>query len=294
MTDIPLQTSYLGNKYEKSNMKIIICGTHNNRLECFFTKINKNNNYVSKKFNNCAIIKCYKHDNFVRFNMIYQGEKYGSSNISCINSNCWNIREFNNYFNSLTSYSYNINIPDNVEIFFIRHAEGIHNRANLFQHIFTNLFDPSLTEDGVLQAERAGVFLKGYLNYTNLQINFNASHLIRTQQTIGIIMMKMNQNKNIYIVPCAHEIIYTGTGDCDDSLLQYIPIQSNTPKCSYSNMSDECKTLTKFSINEDLYKNQKFYLNWEYYMNYYKNNKKCHETNILEEILNNNEYYSNQ
>jgi hypothetical protein len=280
---------YIGNKYENNNTRVIICGTHNNRLECFFTKINKNNNYISKSFNNCVIIKCYKYNNNVRFNMIYQGEKYNSNNMLCTNSNCWNINEFNNYFNSINTYSINIDIPNNTEILLIRHAEGIHNRAYLLENIFKNMIDPSLTEDGLYQAERAGTYLKSYLNRISTNnIFFTASHLIRTQQTIGIIMKQMNINKTIYIVPCIHEIIYTGSGDSDNSLLQYLPIPSNNPKCNFLNMNDKCKLLNKFSINEDLYKKRNITipLDWNYYMKFYKLNKKCSDTNIITEILN--------
>ena len=49
-------SSYISN-YNNNNTRILIVGTHNNRLECFFSKHHPGFN--SKYFKNCAIIKCY-------------------------------------------------------------------------------------------------------------------------------------------------------------------------------------------------------------------------------------------
>ena len=79
--------TYIGNLSSNSNpINIIICGTHNNRLECFFAKLNKNNkSYVSKVFNNCVIIRCFKINGMVKFNMIYEGELSNDTTQSCFN-----------------------------------------------------------------------------------------------------------------------------------------------------------------------------------------------------------------
>ena len=265
-----------------NNTNIILCGTHNNRLECYFYNLNKNNDYPKKKFNNCVIIKCYKINNNVKFKMIYEGESNGDnigslcSNSLNLNNSCWDIVSFNNYF---SKYSYNINLPNNTEIYLIRHALGVHNKMNTFQKITNIKKDSPLDISGVYQAERAGIFLKGYINnfYNNAQIYYTASHLIRTQQTIGIIMKMIGALKSIYIVPCSHEIVYIN--NCDSSLLDLIPIAINMPNCTSN--SGSCGKLTILSnINININ------INWDYYMEFYKSNKKCQDTNIVNEIIN--------
>jgi hypothetical protein len=266
-----------------TNTNIILCGTHNNRLECYFKSINKD--YPNKAFNNCVIIKCYKDiNNNVKFNMIYEGESTGDDKISIcsLTNGCWDIVSFNNYFNN---YSYNINLPNNTEIYLIRHALGVHNKMNVVQKIFNTKKDSILDIMGIDQAERAGLFLKGYIkkfykNITMSSISFMASHLIRTQQTIGIIMKMLEIKDTIYIVPCSHELIFSN--NCDSSILEYIPIASNMPNCT--NNSGTCNMLTNFS-NIERYNTYSININWDYYMEFYKLNKKCKDTNIISEII---------
>jgi hypothetical protein len=262
-----------------SNTNIILCGTHNNRLECYFYNLNKNNNYPKKSFNNCVIIKCYRINNDVKFKMIYEGESNGNNVGSLcskslnLNNGCWDIVSFNNYFNN---YSYNINIPNNTEIYLIRHAMGVHNKMNLLQKVTNINIDSPLHIDGTYQAERAGIFLKGYINnfYKNAHVIYTASHLIRTQQTIGIIMKMIGILESIYIVPCSHEIVYIN--NCDSSLLDLIPVASNIPNCTSN--SGTCGQLLLNNMNN-------ISINWDYYMDFYKSNKKCQETDIVNEII---------
>jgi hypothetical protein len=274
------------------NKKIIISGTHNNRLECFFNKYL----YKSKHFSNCAIIRCYTDVNTnisrVCFSLIYTGDHN--------NSSYWLLDEFNNNFKTK---KFNINLAEDTEIFLIRHGKGIHNNGDslldkLYYHSLSenNVIDPSLDRRGVDQAKAAGKFLNGYLNnYINSKIYFTASHLIRTQQTVGLIMEQMNLKSSIYIAPCTHEIIYIkpqvipqgiSNDDCDCSLLQNIPVRSNTPKCNIDNM---CPSLTKF-CHTDCYNTNPIPLNWDYYKLFYtqsefKSNEKCCNTNMIHQII---------
>ncbi len=255
-----------------NNKKIILCGTHNNRLECFFNTINKNNNYINKGFNNCVIIKCYHNNNKVKFKMIYEGETYnGTSDIVslCSNNMCWDIISFNNYFEN---YSYNINLPKDTEIFLIRHGLGIHNKMNILKKIINIKNDPELDTIGIDQSKRAGIFLNGYFKnfYRNITIKYTASHLIRTQQTIAGIMRELEkQNSTIYIVPCSHEISFSNT--CDASVLNKIPVGLNKPNCTSN--EGTCNKLNDININ------------WDYYMEFYKLEKKCQDTNMVNEII---------
>ncbi len=255
------------------NKKIILCGTHNNRLECFLNNININNNYPNKSFNNCVIIKCYRERDNTKFKMIYEGETYnGTSNIVSLCSNplgkanrCWDIVSFNIYFNN---YSYDINLPVDTEIYLIRHGLGVHNKMNILQKFINAQNDPPLDVIGIEQAKRAGIFLNGYFKnfYKNINIIFTASHLIRTQQTIAEIIKVFNNKDSIYIIPCIHEISFSNS--CDTSLLNKIQLPSNSPNCTSNEGS--CSKLNDININ------------WNYYMNF---NNKCQDTNMINIIL---------
>ena len=106
-----------------------------------------------------------------------------------------------------------------------------------------------------------------------------ASNLIRTQQTIGVIMKMLDRVNNIYIVPCAHELNYVSEY-CDGHLFQKIPILSNIPKCIDN--TNSCNLLTNFSkVNR--YNNYNVDINWDYYMN---NNIDCINTNMMYQIIN--------
>ena len=263
------------NDYKNNQKNIILCGTHNNRLECYFKNIN--NNFPNKFFNNCVIIKCYRINNKVKFSMIYEGE-----DIYNLNNN-WDILSFNQYINN---FSYDIDLPNNTEIFLIRHALGVHNKMNLLEKVFNLKIDSQLDNIGFEQAERAGIFLRGYLKnfYDNNKLFFMASHLVRTQQTIGIIMKMLELinsiNQRLFIVPCSHEL-NNSSNNCDASILEYIPIASNIPRCKNNN--NDCNLLTNFPKK---YNNYKVDINWDYYMNFYKSNKKCQNTNMIAEIIN--------
>lgn len=261
------------NKY--NNKKILLCGTHNNRLECFFNNLNKTNNYPNKSFNNCVIIKCYK-DQKVKFKMIYEGETYnGTSNdtksisLCKIYNKCWDIVSFNNYFDNF-SYDNYINLPNDTEIFLIRHGLGIHNKMNILQKIINTKNDSELDAIGIDQAKRAGIFLNGYFNnfYTNTSIKYTASHLIRTQQTIAEIMKGLQKIDTIYIIPCTHEISFSS--NCDASFINKIQPASNIPNCT--NNEGSCNKLNDININ------------WDYYMEFYRLNKKCQDTNMINEL----------
>ncbi len=269
--------------YKKElNKKIIISGTHNNRLECFFNK------YLSKRkhFSNCAIIRCYDYN---RISLIYSGDHY--------NNSYWLLDEFNSLCENINLGS-DINIPEDTEIFLVRHGKGIHNHdqsllEKIYYYSFTETKDPSLDQIGVRQAQAVGKFLKNYIdnNYDNSKIYFTASHLIRTQQTIGLIMEQMNFKSPIYIAPCTHELIYIKQeiigSNCDCSILQNVPIKTNTPNCDINNM---CPSLNKF-CHTDCYNTNPISLNWDYYKLFYsqsesKTNQKCCNSNMIYQIIN--------
>jgi hypothetical protein len=251
---------------------IILCGTHNNRLLCFFN--NLTNNKLGS-FNNCIIIRCFKINNETHFEMIYEGEMIENNDVCANllqNKGCWNKDSFNEFFIGKT---FDITIPNNTEIFLIRHALGVHNKMSIMEKIFNHKKDSELDVIGYGQAERAGKFLKSYLENKNInKIYFMASPLVRTQQTIGIIMNNININNNIYIVPCTHEL-NTHNSKCYTSLLELIPVPSNTPLCR--NGDNGCDILRLYPGNIKLV--------WKYYEAFYNSNKKCKDTNMITEII---------
>ena len=274
--------SSINNNYNNNN--IILCGTHNNRLACYFSNLNKDNNYPNKNFNNCVIIRCFRENNKVKFNMIYEGETTDENknlikSLCSMSDGCWDIVSFNNYFNN---YSYDINLPPNTEIFLIRHGLGVHNKMNLLNKIINTKIDSQLDPIGLQQATRAGIFLKGYLNMNinnSKNIILTASHLMRAQQTIAIIMKMLVIKKPIYISPCSHEI-NVGSQDCDSTILEILPVASNIPTCT----NNTCGKLNVFS-DPNILDNYEVNLNWDYYMEFNKSNK-CQNTNMVAEIIN--------
>ncbi len=254
---------------------IIINGNHNNRLKCFFYKFNKD----SKNFSNCAIIRCYRDENSnVKFSMIYSGDY--------IDSSCWTLDEFNKSFDNI---NIKINLPDNTEILLIRHGKGIHNHNALLERIYyysisdQNVIDPSLDKTGVSQAVSAGKFLELFFNknYNKPDIYFTASHLIRTQQTVGLIMQELKIKKTIHISPCTHEILYISKNDCECLDLGNKFIPANTPNCDINNM---CESLNKF-CHTDCYNTNSIPLNWDYYKLFYNSKEKCCNNNMIEQII---------
>ncbi len=262
-------------KIKNPNIKIIISGTHNNRLECFFNKYT----LKSKHFNNCCIIKINRIIDNICASIIYSGDY--------IDSSCWTLDEFNKEFENI---NININLPEDTEIYLVRHGKGIHNSysgESLLEKIYNkNIKDPSLDKIGVEQAKAAGKFLNGFINYYNSpKIYFTASHLIRTQQTVGLIMEQMNIKLPIYIAPCTHELIYIKSDiikiDCDCSSIQNVPVNTNTPICNLDNM---CPLLTKY-CHTNCYNTNPIPLNWDYYKLFYKTDQKCCNNNMLHQII---------
>ncbi len=254
---------------------IILCGTHNNRLECFFKSIEKD--YPNIAFNNCVIIRCYNENDKLKFRMIYEGEDNQSKHLFI--KNAWTIETFNFFFSNRNYNNNIIKLPKNTDVLLIRHALGVHNKMSLLEKMFNFKKDSQLDVIGIEQSERAGIFLRHHLKSKKLY--FMASHLIRTQQTIAVIMKMLDILQTIYIVPCAHELNLVIGNNCDCNILQKFPIPSNMPKCRNNNNS--CDKLTNYS-GVSMYNNYTVNINWDYYNNF-SNNNNCQNTTILEQNI---------
>jgi hypothetical protein len=216
---------------------IIIAVTHNNRLQCFFTKLFKklkqDTRYTNLKFKNCAIIRCYseKINNGIstKFQMIYEGELGNKKS----EKNYWSINGINN-FNNESSFKDGIKIngptyelyklykiPLDTEIYLVRHGEGYHN-IKMKQKIIgiirdlskkkyvenraneNEIKDAILNDSGWKQAKKAGDKLIETINNIkndNTQFYYVASELRRTMETSLILQIMIQRKLNKIDIP---------------------------------------------------------------------------------------------
>jgi hypothetical protein len=236
-------------------------------------------NYHNKRFKNCCVL-LLKYDAISRntiANILYEGEidekeKRDKSKYYTKND-----------FNSENLYSTKLIIPENINIFIIRHAQGYHNLNHSFlkklvknTKVLLNLSeenqmkDPQLTDDGINQATKCGIFLNDYIKSNELDINnflCFCSILYRTRQTIKYILSNCNLNiTDIYVLPCNHEL----------STIYNEKENINYGRCKYTSEQEiyECKHIT--NIN-------KININWNYYIYFKENMNMCFDTNIIYE-----------
>jgi hypothetical protein len=174
----------------ENNKKYVFIATHDNRLQCFFSKLFYDNKIKTniKRFKNCAIIHIKCQNGFITFNMVYDGdiditiEKEGLF---------YKQEEFNDLSRQVCYRIYDkSNNYDNIEIFLIRHGKGIHNidmkkrkkmgAKDAFKYAFKSkkmnteheLIDAELTNsddktstklNGISNAIKAGSSLNKYL-----------------------------------------------------------------------------------------------------------------------------------
>ena len=264
------QNNNIKNYFTNDSMNIIICGTHGMRMSCFLKSLIPD--LPNKLIKNCSIIRCYKENGNTLLKMIYEGEGHKSI------MGEWKMDDINKYINRPIS----ISIPDNFELFFVRHGKGQHNGINIVQRLTTDLTDAMLVADGISQAERTGGFLAGYINnYTNVNIFYEASMLRRTIQTIAIIMKQMKLNKSIHIVPCVNELPYHGGGKCDTSIINNVSgkiFPENKSVCVDNNIC----TINGLNID----------IKWDYLMEFKKTGQ-CDNTNMINEMLNCYNFFNN-
>jgi len=185
---------------------------------------------------NCAILKIYvdqQDKKTVYIKLIYNGS-------IDINED----RDINKYYNVDSFNELNLNttkliIPYNINIYLIRHAQGYHNLNNTFlrqiKSIFTtsSLKDPQLTSVGVEQSNIAGNFLVKE-NINNNNTLFCCSHMLRTRETISLILNQMKLNNNvIHILPSAHEISDLYNENNKKKGYCYKDIDKKVYKCDY-------------------------------------------------------------
>ena len=194
-----------------NDFRNILIASHSKRIRSFIYK-----NFVNFKkklrFRNCAILKIYydTSNNKTLIELLYNGDTDKNENRK--KSSYYTMESFN----QLNIYSNTLIVPNNINIFLIRHAQGYHNANNTMFKKFIASFDnkilrdPQLTDIGINQANNAGKYLDDYFNINKLNKKLClifCSVLLRTRETINIILNNMKiYDKDIIILPCSSEI----------------------------------------------------------------------------------------
>jgi len=268
---------YLDSDIDNFNFHNNLIITHNSRIRCWLHQLNpeyfdqllKIYSTDNIRFKNCAILKIEFYNSLFRVSLIWDGfidkrksGKYYTNN----QSNLFDDVFFIPLTISLSKLDINpSDIKLNNFVFYImRHAESTHNISS------TKLIDPELTQNGKIQAGKTGDFLKTFL--LSESNNFFISKLRRTHQTMFIILDKLNLTgkKQIFVLPCTHEIKYFTGGKCQ-------PRNKENPSDTMI-----CNPLDKICRDGHLKNN----INWDYYTDFYLNNKKCFQTNMIKLVLN--------
>jgi len=192
----------------------------------------------------------------------------------------------------------------NIDIYIVRHGEGVHNASILGK--INN--DALLTEEGERMATEAGEVLKVYIDthfkkygtYGKIRYfdGLFASKLQRTRQTLSFLLGAFrikDEDKKFIIIPCSHELQkFTESGECDE-YNKGIPVPLENRSNCICGLGDNMfciktttidKQKTEFCINNFGYEND-----WEHYNKFYSigNNKEdslhCRNTNFIEQII---------
>jgi broad specificity phosphatase PhoE len=227
------------------------------------------------KLKNCAILRFEINKNNMTIELVYEGEvknntKSENKYYTLKNNKELNNKELNNskIFNKKILYddkSYNSlhikrnDLRDDIYIFYLmRHGDKIKNitksiindsntKSIINDSNTKSIINDSITKKGILQAQKAGIFLKAFLQNYNEKINFYfTSKLYRTQQSLFYAVGK----HKIIIIPCLYQL---------DLLENKSVKQENT-------------------INNEIKKNGILYNNF-YNLFFYK--KKCDFTTII-------------
>jgi hypothetical protein len=273
---IKYKTKYneLKNLIGGTQKNIFIVATHSYRLQCILNGMRKISNQFQqnpiqyshiKRFKNCAIVRIYRNTNGntcvqIIFEGVYDGIMDPKDTTHFEKAD---IESFLLEINSNTHPTYLI--PVDVEIYLVRHGEGMHNVAPKTQKDSKELLDALLTPNGHIQAYTAGIELNKYLNLRDdlklAKYTFCASDLRRTHETISKIKHVLNNDKlkrkglpvsQIYILSCIHEITpnlredNATEHDCDNptklaqtsiynTSIQHNPKTQNSIKINWSN-----------------------------------------------------------
>lgn len=235
---------------------------------------------MKKRFKNCSIllINFNKLTEKTEIKLIYNGEL--DTNENRPDKNYYDINTFNN----LGVYSDKLIVPDNINIFLIRHAQGYHNYNNTLYRKAIDYFeqkslkDPQLTKVGKIQATNCGIFLNNYINQHNIdktKFILFCSILLRTRETINNILDELAIFNDIYILPCSQEISHIKFPEI---------LKANNGKCT-SNPTDRILYQCDYVFSK-MHKPRNII--WDHYKDFndfndFKDNHMCNKTNMIYE-----------
>jgi broad specificity phosphatase PhoE len=278
-------------------IKNVILVTHNARMRCFLEDVIKEkmnsyrsvNNVHEIRFKNSSILLLRIRNNTTELSLVYDGivnnPKPGAYFVSKpVFENNSKIK-YIVFENVLTNMNLDINFDQNYDIYIIRHGEATHNKQKLNLNRDTNL-----TKDGIEQAE----YVTNFFNKFDKIDYFFSSSLIRTRETMEHIIKgldsKIYNNKQLIVLPCAHELFYNKAGACDKNA-SYKPVPpENIMKCS--------TTIVTCKNNDYCCKTPSMQIDWSYYNEFYKSKKKCRNTNMIQLLISyiekemNDKYYN--
>src|SRR3989337_3641565 len=207
---------------ESSKVLNILLVTHNARMRCFLEDIikQKMDNYRREakvdeiRFKNGAVLLLEINKTQKKLSLVFEGTvtkpRKGAYFTTKSNYDEKDIKYL--HFEEINDINLDLKLNKDFDykIYIVRHGEASHNVAKI------NIFrDTDLTKDGIQQAIAVG----SYFKQKNINFDFYfSSYLKRSRQTIDYILEAMNKiekNKNIIVIPCAHELAYSIEGHCD-------------------------------------------------------------------------------
>jgi bisphosphoglycerate-dependent phosphoglycerate mutase len=314
-------------KFTQNNLNILV-GTHDNRVKCVCSsigiEINRNIGtdeipiIKEIKFKNCAVILfSFDKTNIPKLtvSLIYEGSisgdvnkntnehKYFTNDSNNKNLLYFETKEFINehYTKALSSlhifsddFDKHLGNCKTLNIYMVRHAEGIHNKPTKIEKIIgfisSTYLDPELNKDGIQQANTLAT--NGILKNINFDYIF-VSDLKRTRDTIGIILSTntfLNDIKEFFILSCSHELDYIKNGKCDEGVQLTLIEDENKMNCNIkkdNTIDDICKSIQ--------ISNKNIKLNWDYYFEFYKNKTRsayinpnrlhCRDTSLISLVI---------
>jgi broad specificity phosphatase PhoE len=240
-----------------NNINVLVV-THNSRLRKLLKTLGHADFTNPHRFKNCAILKLtfnkhvFQYKNVLdcqytySLELIYDGEL--GSDAKTKGKTYYDQKKFTKITNQKLPFDINSAFGSEINIFLVRHGEGIHNTFNWLNKGWANfkntfniqqpLKDALLTKDlssGVQQAKNAAKklhdsllqLLQSYqLNNSTIEFVY-ASRLRRSFTTAALFIhiftnLKSKITQDIKILPCAHEL----TGDNDNQIYESLENKS--------------------------------------------------------------------
>ena len=191
---------------------------------------------------------------------------------------------------TIKNTTYNVPVQSKYVFYIVRHGQATHNLLKSKKEKIANVLagpkDTCLTDEGKQQAQNSGEKMRNLLKMDTSVLPpqyLFSSDLKRTRETLRYFMNGLGipyDNTKITVLPCAHELAFIASGDCDGHQLMTPP--ENTMSCSANDMS--------------CLKNGNFNIDWDQYYRFYGNStrsklckgcgaRQCRDTDMVQEAI---------